>query len=69
MIEKTESVQEWFTVVRGEPDPTELAVIAAVLLGIAARTAASADPARAGGGRRRSRWRARDAYRAPSSWE
>ncbi|WP_160311653.1 acyl-CoA carboxylase subunit epsilon [Streptacidiphilus melanogenes] len=65
----TEGAQEWFTVVRGEPDPTELAVIAAVLLGIAARTAASAGPARSGGGRRRSQWRSQNPYRAPGSWE
>ncbi|WP_161789842.1 acyl-CoA carboxylase subunit epsilon [Streptacidiphilus neutrinimicus] len=65
----TEGAQEWFTVVRGEPDPTELAVIAAVLLGIAARTAVSDGPVRAGGGRRRSRWGASNPYRGPSSWE
>jgi hypothetical protein len=64
----TEGTQEWFTVVRGEPDATELAVIAAVLLGIAARSS-PADPARPGVGRRRSRWRAQHAYRAPGSWE
>jgi hypothetical protein len=64
----TEGTQEWFSVVRGEPDTTELAVIAAVLLGIAARTA-DAGSARPGGGRRRSRWRAQASYRAPGSWE
>jgi hypothetical protein len=64
----TEGIGEWFSVVRGEPDATELAVIAAVLLGIAARTAAARSD-RPGGGRRRSRWRAQDPYRAPGSWE
>jgi hypothetical protein len=64
----TEGTQDWFSVVRGDPDATELAVIAAVLLGIAARTA-EAGPVRPGVGRRRTRWRAQDSYRAPSSWE
>ncbi|WP_160311251.1 acyl-CoA carboxylase subunit epsilon [Streptacidiphilus anmyonensis] len=65
----TQGAQELFTVVRGDPDPTELAVIAAVLAGMAARAADAADSARPGGGRRRSRWLAQDPYRAPGSWE